>query len=48
MTRGELAIGLAIILFGVTILACLGGYVIPALVAAALMSGCLAFAGEWD
>lgn len=48
MSRGELACGLAIILFCLTILSCLAGYVIPALVCAAFMSGCLAFAGEWD
>lgn len=48
VTCGELAVGSAIILCGITVLACLGGYLIAALVAGALMSGCLAFASEWD
>lgn len=48
VTCGEVAVGLAIILFGVTVLMCLGGHVIAALVTGAFMSGCLALAGEWD
>lgn len=48
MTRGERACGMAIVLFCLAILACLGGYVILTLVLAAFMAGCLAFAGEWD